>query len=276
MADLTTKAINTYGLNDETLGLGHKVLVVGDSAEYLTLVSDIAKKIVEDYAGSTLLGTAQSVASALTQCMSLYGNTRITTGNDLNSVTDFGTYYIQSSTDAGNISNMPEGTAMRIYVTAVRKNANYIQQVAYPFDKDYYYTRLCNVSSRVWTDWVKSPSRDEIAAKITIPAATTAMSFSVPNYSAHLVVIAGQNTPSHAAYIVSQPSSGYPARVSEIFKAADAVVSLTASESDNHVIVINNQSGSDLGVMVQTFKGSALTQIVAQTAGTNSAQSESI
>lgn len=269
ITELPIKTSTGINLTDYLLGI--------DSAEgYQMLVSDIAKKIVEDYAGSTLLGRTQSVASALTQCMGLYGNTRITAGNDLNSVTDFGTYYIQSAADAGAISNTPEGAVMRIYVTAARRDANYVQQVAYPYDKDYYYIRNGSKTGSSWTEWIKSPSRDEVATKITIPASTTTMSFFVPNYSSHFVMLAGQNATSHAMYIVSQPSTNYTARVSEVFRAADAVVSLAASESDNHVIVVNNESGYDLGVMVQTFKGSALTQIVTQTASTNSAQGESI
>ena len=269
ITELPIRTSTGINLTDYLLGI--------DSAEgYQMLVSDIAKKIVEDYAGSTLLGTAQSVASALTQCMGLYGNTRITGGNDLNSVTNFGTYYIQSSTDARNISNVPEESTMRIYVTAARKDANYIQQVAYPYDKDYYYIRNGSNTGSSWTAWIKSPTRSEIPTRILIPAATTTISFSVPNYSSHFIVIAGQNTSSHAAYIVSQPSTNYPARVSEIFKAADAAVNLVASESDNHVIVINNQSGYEVGVSILTFKGNVLTQLTSQTAGTNSAQSESI
>ena len=62
MAD---KAFMSFTQNGEQLGLGHSLLVGGDTMEYRALVSDVAKKIIEDYAGSTLAGSAQSVQAAL-------------------------------------------------------------------------------------------------------------------------------------------------------------------------------------------------------------------
>jgi hypothetical protein len=62
MAD---KAFMSFTQNGEQVGLGHSLLVGGDTMEYRALVSDVAKKIIEDYAGSTLAGSAQSVQSAL-------------------------------------------------------------------------------------------------------------------------------------------------------------------------------------------------------------------
>lgn len=62
MAD---KAFMSFTQNGEQVGLGHSLLVGGDTMEYRALVSDVAKKIIEDYAGSTLAGSAQSVQAAL-------------------------------------------------------------------------------------------------------------------------------------------------------------------------------------------------------------------
>lgn len=62
MAD---KAFMSFTQNGEQVGLGHSLLIGGDTMEYRALVSDVAKKIIEDYAGSTLAGSAQSVQAAL-------------------------------------------------------------------------------------------------------------------------------------------------------------------------------------------------------------------
>lgn len=62
MAD---KTFMSFTQNGEQVGLGHSLLVGGDTMEYRALVSDVAKKIIEDYAGSTLAGSAQSVQAAL-------------------------------------------------------------------------------------------------------------------------------------------------------------------------------------------------------------------
>ena len=60
MADQKVNELSTAApaLTDYIMGMS-------GTAEYKALVSAVAKKIVEDYAGSTLAGSAQSVKSAL-------------------------------------------------------------------------------------------------------------------------------------------------------------------------------------------------------------------
>ena len=77
MAD---KAFMSFTQNGEQVGLGHSLLVGGDTMEYRALVSDVAKKIIEDYAGSQLAGSAQSVQAALAALNSKLETTTISIG----------------------------------------------------------------------------------------------------------------------------------------------------------------------------------------------------
>lgn len=81
MAD---KAFMSFTQNGEQVGLGHSLLVGGDTMEYRALVSDVAKKIIEDYAGSTLAGSAQSVQAALAALNSRIGT--VVTANQASTV----------------------------------------------------------------------------------------------------------------------------------------------------------------------------------------------
>lgn len=180
MADLTTKAINTYGLNDETLGLGHKILIVGDSAEYLTLVSDIAKKIVEDYAGSTLLKAAQSVQNAINTipnaaCMinSTYYTT-IPNESDLDAYVTTGVYGVSSNAAAKSLVNCPVEQSFKMIVedrtTTASETGNYRYkwQRLYPLNTTDVYVRRLSTSNggATWTiipqEWEKQPTRTEM------------------------------------------------------------------------------------------------------------------
>ena len=60
-------------LSTTTPALTDYIMGMSGTAEYKALVSAVAKKIVEDYAGSTLAGSAQSVKSALDALNSTLG-----------------------------------------------------------------------------------------------------------------------------------------------------------------------------------------------------------
>lgn len=167
MADLTTKAINTYGLNDETLGLGHKILIVGDSAEYLTLVSDIAKKIVEDYAGSTLLGQSQSIASAVNTTKTLMGaySGALPGTTDMNTVVAEGIYNA-SNANAKNMTNLPSGVDAAFMLTVERclgLGSNWLRQTLTIGASAYTtYRRYSTDGGTTWKGWEQMPTRSEM------------------------------------------------------------------------------------------------------------------
>lgn len=281
MADLTTKAINTYGLNDETLGLGHKVLVVGDSAEYLTLVSDIAKKIVEDYAGSTLAGSAQSIASAFTQVPLLAGvNTILTSGTDLNTVTTVGTYNASNAV-ARSLVNGPEGVTLNAFRMTVEKalgtGSEWYRQTIILGASVYSGYRRYTAGGATWSAWEKIPERSEMN-KITditgifntnlTTAGSSTQQYNVPNSSQHLVILQAASRTAHGIYLVSATSSGIM-QLTEVIKGENITVT---APSANTLEIVNAYTNACYFNDI-CLRGSAITKV---TASTNSAQSESI
>lgn len=71
ITELPIKQQSGFNLNSYLLGL--------DADSYRILISDLAKKIVEDYSGSTLAGSAQAVKTALDSIDSTIGNTAMET-----------------------------------------------------------------------------------------------------------------------------------------------------------------------------------------------------
>ena len=68
------------------------IRVVGsDNASYKQLVSDVAKKIIENYTGSSLAGSSQSVKSALDALNSKWLS--VSSGS-MKSITSSGVYYV--------------------------------------------------------------------------------------------------------------------------------------------------------------------------------------
>ena len=81
-----------------TLTVSDYIRVVGsDNASYKQLVSDVAKKIIENYTGSSLAGSSQSVKSALDSLNSKTGNYV----SDISS--DYGTVSSNSTIRIGNV-----------------------------------------------------------------------------------------------------------------------------------------------------------------------------
>jgi len=283
MADLTTKAINTYGLNDETLGLGHKVLVVGDSAEYLTLVSDIAKKIVEDYAGSTLLGTAQSVADAFGKTYNLGIATDISNNADLNDYTDAGTFKTSGNATAATLSSCPvTGITFKMTVEKIYSSNGIIQSLTAFNNPPRHFERRGLYSSSAWTfsEWLQVPTRAEMDAATNKVSAIVGMSdpgsmtsystqqFTVASSSRHLIVTSGAKADVHGLCIVSANSSG-AVQLSTVYVGSG----LTITAPSNNVLQVENTSNVACYFTDICTNGTAITKV---TESTNSAQNESI
>ena len=173
ITELPIKTSAGINLTDYLLGI--------DSAEgYQMLVSDIAKKIVEDYAGSTLLGTAQSVASALenlkgaTALINSNYYTQIPNDSDLDTYVTPGVYGVASNAAAKSLSNCPVESSFKMIVedrTTIRSdtgNYRYKWQTLYHFNStDIYRRRLSSSDGGVtWTivpqEWEKQPTRTEM------------------------------------------------------------------------------------------------------------------
>lgn len=257
--------INATNLTPETLSTldGTENIVAFDTAEGKKIPLSVLGDYVVQKLTQTLLGQTQTVQNAFGLCESLVGVTEIPVNSDLNTYTTPGSYYVASTANArtitcGGTDPLPVESTLVVTVRKTKSDATNVIQTLQGYNLFYQmWVRNVNISTGVGTAWVKTPLQADIPNNRVVPSGTN-LTMTVPNYSSHLVVLAGQNQDSHAAYIVSQPSSGYTARVSEIFSASDATVSLAATEN-NHEILITNGSGHDLGVMVITFKGNALT-----------------
>lgn len=131
----------------------------------------LAKCIIEQYSGSSLGGTAQSVKNALdtiqTDHFDLTRGTLISNGTDLNSLTAVGTYYCPSSSSAESYSNCPitnRGFKMVVMETSYTAPSYVIQTIysgmgsgvnGYVVE----YTRTYGSSSSGWTPWIQALTR---------------------------------------------------------------------------------------------------------------------
>lgn len=263
MADLTTKAINTYGLNDETLGLGHKILIVGDSVEYLTLVSDIAKKIVEDYAGSTLLGQAQSVASAFSKTYSLANvNGSLPANTNLNTLITEGIYSASNAAaSSSDFIGVPDDvrSAFKIIVErCIGTDSQWFRQTIIVGASTYTtYRRYTSNGGSTWSAWEKMPTRSELPYVIQIPAGAT-VTLTVPTYSMHFMVVSG-NPYSHGMYIVSRPSTSNDPRLSVAYSNEQNQITITAPEGAKTLSVVNAHASNNAYMIVHTMAGNPIT-----------------
>ena len=117
---------NTYEKNltqKSSLTTSDYIRVVGsDNVSYKQLVSDVAKKVIETYAGSSLAGSSQSVKSAID---SLNSNTNgsfhgtLATGTDLNDILGPGVYLLSGG---NTYTNCPSTYGV---LEAIRISENY-------------------------------------------------------------------------------------------------------------------------------------------------------
>jgi hypothetical protein len=145
-----------------------------DSAEgYQILVRDVAKYIVENYNGSTILGSAQTVKDAFTSLKNsaydLSKGTVIPSGANLDTYfATPGTYYSPSATITNSLVNCPiTGVGFKLIVKETGYTSpSFVIQEIYRHDStdsELIYCRAQNASSQI-SDWVLQPSRSEITA----------------------------------------------------------------------------------------------------------------
>ena len=95
-----------FNLNSYLLGL--------DADSYRILISDLAKKIVEDYSGSTLAGSAQAVKTALDSIDSTIGNAAM--GTTATTITGA---IAEHESDIGSVNAKIGNTAMGTTATTI-------------------------------------------------------------------------------------------------------------------------------------------------------------
>lgn len=151
-------------------------LVAVDGADaYQTLVSDVAKKIIEEYQGSNLGGVAQSIqagfdvvsANNLTGANNRQGWTALTSGQDLNAVTGVGMYFTHSNAAASSLANTPFDKAFVMKVGQVY-SSNFITQEATTMGtsvvKEETKRRYTWNGGSTWSEWELQPTRSEVNA----------------------------------------------------------------------------------------------------------------
>ena len=155
---------DTYEKNltqKSTLTTSDYIRVVGsDNESYKQLVSDVAQKIIETYAGSSLAGSSQSVKSAID---SLNSNTfalvnssltSIPNGSDLDSYATAGNYYVVNASTAASLSNTPYTTGLFRLIVSEITGTSRVQIIltANTAEKIMYYRSSTN-SGSTWSGW---------------------------------------------------------------------------------------------------------------------------
>ena len=281
ITELPIKTSTGINLTDYLLGI--------DSAEgYQMLVSDIAKKIVEDYAGSTLLGVAQSVADAFGKTYNLGIATSIPNSADLNVYTDAGTFKTDANATADTLSNCPvTGITFKMTVEKIYSGNGIIQSLIAFNNPPRHFERRGLYSSNAWafSEWLQVPTRAEInnlqsATKSFLASETfqinknNSVTFDVPRNSEYFVILNGIDSGMRGVYFIasSSSSSNWTVEITTVYESSSPLITfntatakkLTVSNAHttlNARMTVINTNGSMMGI---------------QTAGTNSAQSESI
>ena len=146
MADTYEQNLSQKG----TLTVSDYIRVVGsDNASYKQLVSDVAKKIIENYTGSSLAGSSQSVKSALDALNSKQQIERLS-GADANTLTETGMYYVYNGT------NVPSGYCIVLVFHPV--NVGSFAQVGLAMNSGSsvpIYTRKYDSSTQTYTNWAQ-------------------------------------------------------------------------------------------------------------------------
>lgn len=203
--DLTTKTGNLSSADQFVSDNGTAVTKIDYTA--------LAKAIIEQYNGSTLAGSAQSVQAALNSLNSKLTSNTISTGS-FKDIKQQGLYYVTN-----NVTDTPTGEAglwrlqVDVYSGAVNQIANANGT------RDFYFN---TTSNNIWLGWVKLPTRAEMDAATAATTITQLRNTDLNTLTEPMrIYYAGgshgcTNVPANAAsfgLIVLQISSGYRAQI---------------------------------------------------------------
>lgn len=152
-----------HDLTQQTPTTNSQLIFDTGSATYKALVSDIAKCIIEQYAGSTIGGSAQTLAAAIGQMYNIAKTPNVlASGTDLNTITTPG-HYSATIAVAGSCVNCPITRAFRLTVETAytgTSNTNYLRQTLLQSENGITYTRQTASGGNTWTDWQKVNTND--------------------------------------------------------------------------------------------------------------------
>lgn len=207
----------------------------------------LAKAIIEEYAGSTLNGTAQSVKSMLDK----FVGTSIGRGTDLNNLTVPGFYYCASSTIAGSLANCPVTSANFTLIVMNKGTESIRNQLlisgAITISRIFTRTR----TSSAWSAWKSfasmendfQPLQEQVGAlrylDFSIAKSSTA-TFTIPSGTQVKMIVIGVVNSLFAEVNIACASSGNLFK-KEIFKESDIVIDYNTK---NKITVTNNNSST--------------------------------
>ena len=147
---------------------GEKFIVAGSSSEVQVDYATLARAIIEQWTGSSLGGSNQSLKTIIDEINGNYLPTKAlapvmltTNGTDLNNITTAGVYYCNNNTIAASFLNCPTTYTFRlnVYTVGVKDSGTYayvIQEII-PYNSTVIYRRRCatGATANVWTygDW---------------------------------------------------------------------------------------------------------------------------
>ena len=144
-------------LSTATPALTDYIMGMSGTAEYKALVSAVAKKIVEDYAGSTLAGSARSVKSAIDELNSnVVAQKGALSVADFNTLDSTGIYFARAQ---GTTLNAPNpsvpGRFYVLLVFSVVDNSGYTEvvQIAFSGVAPRELRFRIRISNTNWTSW---------------------------------------------------------------------------------------------------------------------------
>lgn len=182
----TTKKVNELE-QKSAVNLTDKLLMIGDSEEYQALVSAVAKRIVEDYAGSSLGGSSRSVKDALDSLNSKWGDktTASGTASDANELTASGIFLVSANT-----LNLPGnwGSAYGSIEVIRSTSSNYCKQTAFKNGSSFSYERYKTSGSGDWSEWVKI-SREKTVYRDAIYASNLPKTFNLTAWKNYILVL---------------------------------------------------------------------------------------
>ena len=114
-------------------------------------VANLAKQIVEGYAGSSLAGSRQSVKSAIDSLNSKQAYTTLSNAHDLNNILTEGRYYISGTSPA----NAPAGEWTYCYMIVLARNEGLVVQVYIAGSGQSVFIRKRSGSPATWSAWYK-------------------------------------------------------------------------------------------------------------------------
>ena len=126
------------------------IRVVGsDNVSYKQLVSDVAKKIIETYAGSTLAGSAQSVQSAINGLTGLGSVQATSYSTMLSNIANSGKVCVWKLTGV-DTTNLPTGGNTHFGLAFINAAQTYGVILCLTFNNNVY---MKSVSNGTWSSW---------------------------------------------------------------------------------------------------------------------------